>query len=104
MLRNVTFELHKKMKGGEEHMKDSTGKVKGTTGLAAGLAVGAAFGAAAVALSDKKNQEKVKDSITKVKKWAVKTTEKLKSSEGTDNAIKEAEGTTHKVIKERDEE
>lgn len=49
-------------------------------GLATGLAVGAAIGAAAVALSDKKNQQKVKHAVHTVKKWAEEKTGEFKSA------------------------
>lgn len=84
-------------------MTNTTDKAKGSVGVAAGLAVGAALGAAAVALSDKKNQQKVKHSLDKARKWAEKTTEKLKSN-GTKETVssigEHKDDTTRKTIKE----
>lgn len=45
----------------------------GNANLATGIAIGAAIGAAAVAMKDKKNQEKIKGTVRKIKKWADKT-------------------------------
>lgn len=73
-------------------------------GLATGLAIGAALGAAAVALKDKKNQEKLKQTVKKVKNWADKTQEKF--SDKTERIIDEADSDLediHKVIKEPEE-
>lgn len=43
--------------------------------LTAGFAVGAALGAAAVALTDKKNQNKIKHALKKVREWAGEASE-----------------------------
>lgn len=73
-------------------------KTKGGSGLVAGIAIGAALGAAAVALKDKKNQKKVKNTIGKVKKWADHTSEKV--IDRSDEMIKEAQKDMESIRKE----
>lgn len=78
--------------------ENKNNKSKRGSGLAAGIAIGAAIGAAAVALKDKKNQQKVKDTVGKVKKWADHTSEKV--IDRSDEMIKEAQKDMESIRKE----
>lgn len=84
-------------------MNDNNKMNKTNTGssLAAGIAIGAALGAAAVALKDKKNQDKVKHTVDKVKKWADDTSKHF--TEKSDEIMKDAQDdldTLNKEVKE----
>ncbi len=77
--------------------KDS--KTTGSGGsLAAGIAIGAVVGATAVALTDKKNQAKVKSTVKKVKKWADRTSGHV--SEKSHEIMKESRADLEGIRKE----
>lgn len=66
--------------------------------LAAGIAIGAVVGATAVALTDKKNQAKVKSTVKKVKNWADRTAGHI--SDKSHEVVKESRADLEGIRKE----